>query len=161
MSVYRALGGNELSGEDAGNEYLATRAGSGAWTQSNLAPTGAPSSIFQAFSADLTVGFLDAVEPLSANAPGYGETVPLNRNYDDLYATDTSGHEYTPFFTGKPPYRSVNTFQTAGGEVSIKHEVKGYRGHDERWSHRRADAFAFAAPRPTRSTSRALAKTTR
>ena len=114
-----SAGGNELSGEDGGNEYLATRAGSGTWTQSNLAPTGAPSSIFQAFSADLTVGFLDAVEPLSANAPGYGETVPLNRNYDDLYATDTSGHEYTPFFTGKPPYRSVNTFQTGGDVYKI------------------------------------------
>ena len=109
-----SVGGNELSGEAGGNQYLAARSSNGGWTQTNIAPTDASSSVFQAFSSDLSVGFVDGVEPLSSTAPGYGEPPAWDGHYDVLYKTNTSASEYVPQFTTKPPYRSVETFKTAG-----------------------------------------------
>jgi hypothetical protein len=109
-----SVGGNELGGEKGGNEYMATRSPSGGWSQSNLAPAGHPSAVFQAFSADLSTGFLDAMEPLSPDAPGFGEVLQHNQNYDVLYETGTAEDDYVPYLTAKPPYRSIATFHTAG-----------------------------------------------
>src|ERR1700722_4848029 len=67
-----SVGGNELAGEFAGNEYLAARAPGGGWVQSNISPSEAPTGVYRAFSSNLTVGFLDALEPLSVQAPGFG-----------------------------------------------------------------------------------------
>lgn len=125
-----SVGGNELSGTNGGNQYLATRSPDGGWTQANISPTYVASSVFQAFSSDLSVGFLDAVEPLSSTAPGFGEAIPRFGSYDVLYATNTSTSEYAPQFTIKPPYRSTEGFQTAGSVVRpfITNHSSGGRG---------------------------------
>ena len=112
------VGGNELSGWEGGNQYLATRIPSGGWKQSNIAPTDRPSGVFQAFSSDLSVGFLDAVEPLSPLSPGFGEEIPYEGSYDILYSTNTAGDEYVPLVTTNPPYRSKERFGSAYGTVS-------------------------------------------
>ena len=112
------VGGNELEGEFAGNEYLAERAPGGGWVQSDVSPLEAPTGVYQAFSSDLTVGFLDSEEPLSAQSPGFGETLTpeellRNGNYDVLYSTDLGSGTYSPFFTTDPPFRSKSSFETA------------------------------------------------
>ena len=127
-----SVGGNELSGESGGNQYLATRSANGGWAQANIAPVDASSSIFQAFSSDLSVGFLDAVEPLSSSAPGFGEPQQWDGNYDVLYRTDTSTSEYVPQFTTKPPYRSVETFKTAGSILLPPINPQSNGGRSER-----------------------------
>ena len=108
------VGGNELLGEQGGNQYLDTRLSAGGWTQSNIAPADHPKGAFQAFSKDLSVGFLDSLEPLSPLAPGFGEVLPNEGNYDIPYTTNTSGDEYVPLITTTPPYRSTESFKTAG-----------------------------------------------
>ncbi|HEX5307872.1 MAG TPA: hypothetical protein VFW38_02200 [Solirubrobacteraceae bacterium] len=111
-------GGNELSGEKGGNEYLASRQSDG-WVQSDIAPVDHPGAVFQAFSSDLSEGFLDSVEPLSSTAPGFGEEIPRQGSYDILYRTNTAGSEYAPMITGMPPYRSKESFQTAGNAERV------------------------------------------
>lgn len=108
------VGGSEVSGFAGGNEYLGTRSSDGGWTQTNISPASAPSAVFEAFSRDLSTGFLDATEPLSSTTPGFGETPAFAGNYDILYSTSTAGSTYLPLFTAKPPYRSMESFQTAG-----------------------------------------------
>jgi hypothetical protein len=107
-------GGSEVSGLDGGNEYLATRASDGGWTVSNISPAGSPSAVFEAFSSDLSTGFLDSIEPLASTAPGFGETFTYGGNFDVLYSTDTAGEEYAPLFTVRPPNRTRQSFQTEG-----------------------------------------------
>src|ERR1700722_17243885 len=111
------VGGNELAGNNGGNEYLGVRGANGGWTQSNLSPVGAPSSVFQAFSSDLSVGFLDAIEPLSSTAPGFGENPEFGGNYDVLYSTLIGSNELDPAFEIKPPFRSMERFGTAGNVI--------------------------------------------
>jgi hypothetical protein len=103
------VGGSESSGWKGGNEYLGTRSAGGTWTQTNITPS-ASSFIFQAFSSDLSVAFLDGTEPLTALSPGFGEGVVPS--YDVLYATGTGSGEYTPVFTVKPPYRTQTGFSS-------------------------------------------------
>src|ERR1700735_3326134 len=96
------VGGNEEQGVGGGNEYLARRSSNG-WTGSVLSPEGAPSTIFQAFSPDLSKAFVNSVEPLSSTAPGFGEPSNSSGSYDVLYASDTAGHDYAPLFSTRPP----------------------------------------------------------
>ena len=110
--------GNELSGWEGGNEYLATRLSTGGWAQSNIAPEDSPGAIYQAFSSDLSVGYLDSVEPLSSMAPGSGEEMPFYGSYDILYSVSTPSDGYVPLITAKPPFRSKEGFQTVHGTVS-------------------------------------------
>ena len=127
------VGGNELAGEFGGNEYLATRSPGGGWVQSDISPFEAPTGVYQAFSKGLTVGFLDALEPLSAQAPGFGEKLTSEElhyqaNYDVLYSTDLGGGEYAPFFTVTPPFRSRSSFATANLFKFYHAGVKGNVG---------------------------------
>ena len=108
-----SLGGNQGIGENSGNQYLATRLPGGGWSQSNIAPVGAPESEFQAFSNDLSLAVLDSPDPLSSLAAGFGEPAPPGRNYDVLYTTATSGGEYVPLIETKPPFRGQTEFDTA------------------------------------------------
>lgn len=108
------IGGTEVAGKFGGNEYLGVRQPGGGWRQVNISPAGHPSAVFEAFSSDLTTAFLDALEPLSPLAPGFGEAAGSGGNYDVLYAVSTSGGEYKPFFTVTPPYRPMTQFRTAG-----------------------------------------------
>ncbi len=92
-------GGNGASGENEGNDYLATRSPEGGWTQVNLQPPGYRKALYQAFSDDLSVGWLAALSesgfeeellPLSPEAPG---------KYNVLYARSNSEGAYRPLFT--------------------------------------------------------------
>jgi hypothetical protein len=136
------VGGNELAGEFGGNEYLATRAAGGGWVQSDISPLEAPTGVYQAFSSDLTVGFLDAIEPLSAQAPGFNEKLTAEElsehgNYDVLYSSALGSGVYSPFFTATPPFRSRSSFATANLLSSYRAEVKGSNA-------RRSRALLFA-----------------
>lgn len=113
------VGGNENEGLLGGNEYLATRSPDGGWSTKVLSPEGAPSAIFQAFSPNLATAVVDSTQPLSPQAPGFGEEAlfgeeTFGEHYDVLYSVNTtSGGEYAPLFSTKPPYRSMETFHTA------------------------------------------------
>ena len=110
-----SVGGNEDQGFRGGNEYLARRSGSDGWTQVVLSPEGAPSVVFQAFSPSLATAFVNSLDPLSPVAPGYGEPQEYNRgSYDVLYSMNTESSESVPFFSARPPYRSMQAFGTAG-----------------------------------------------
>lgn len=110
-----ATGGNEAAGYESGNQYVARRSENGTWTQADISPSGLPSAVFQGFSSDLSVGFLDSLEPLSPDIPGFGQEVPQGGTYDALYSmSTTSGGTYKPFFSGIPPYRSKLEFQAFG-----------------------------------------------
>src|SRR6202046_4286363 len=129
------VGGNENQGNGVGNEYLARRSASG-WTDSVLSPEGAPSSLFQAFSPDLSKGFVNSVEPLSPTVPGFGEPIKsYDSGYDVLYAADTAHGEFAPFFSTEPPYRSMDAFGTAGpfnssdGGIANKGARTGHKGY--------------------------------
>lgn len=101
------VGGIEDQGDGGGNEYLAVRSAAGGWTQVYIQPPGKSDPFFQAFSSELTVGFLDSLTPLSPEAPAGG--------YDVLYSASlTGGGGYVPFFAATPPYRSATEFEAAG-----------------------------------------------
>jgi hypothetical protein len=109
-----STGGNESAGYGGGNQYLATRSASGTWTQSNISPPGFRSAVFQGFSSNLAVGFLDSLEPMASNVPGFGEEVKYGGTYDVLYSTNTGTvGEYSPAFTVTPPNRSKIDFRSA------------------------------------------------
>ena len=108
------VGGNEDQGWEGGNEYLARRSAAGDWKQVVLSPEGSPSIIFQAFSPNLATAFANSTEPLSSAAPGFGEQPEYFGNYDILYAANTASGEDVPFFSTRPPHRSMTTFGTAG-----------------------------------------------
>jgi DNA-binding beta-propeller fold protein YncE len=112
-----SVGGNEDAGEGSGNEYVARRSGGGPWVQRNISPVGFPSGVFEGFSDDLSVGFLDSLEPMAAGAPGFGEPNSQGGNYDVLYSTSTAvDGGYVPLVTALPPYRSRLEFATFGVE---------------------------------------------
>jgi DNA-binding beta-propeller fold protein YncE len=103
-------GGSGNEGEGGGNEFLATRAATGGWTQTDIQPPGYLSPTYQAFSSDLSIGILDSCEsnlpPLSADAPGGG--------YDVLYTRASSDGSYHALLTTTPPNRPANEFAAAG-----------------------------------------------
>lgn len=109
------VGGNENEGFNGGNEYLATRLPDGSWSNKVLSPEGAPSAIFQAFSSNLSTGFVNSQQLLSPIAPGFGEEEEYSGfgYYDTLYTVSTADDDYRPFFSTKPPYRAMWFFGTA------------------------------------------------
>lgn len=121
-------GGNENSGYLGGNEYLATHLSGGGWAVRNLSPDNLPSADFEAFSSDLSVGFLDSIEPLSADAPRASEAFSYGGDYDVLYSTSTAGGGYTPLFTAVPPYRSRMDFRTFVFGTAEKMRFPGFNG---------------------------------
>ncbi len=105
-----SVDGGESAGVDSGNQYLARRTADGVWENRVLTPTGIRSAVFQGFSSDLSIGFLDSLQALAPQAPGVGGD---GNGYDVLYTTETAeGSNYTPLLTATPPYRSGYEFQT-------------------------------------------------
>ncbi len=118
-------GGSGSSGESEGNDYLATRSPGGGWTQVNLQPTGYRKAEYQAFSDDLSTGWLIArgesgfeeeLPPLSPEAPG---------KYKVLYARSNSDGAYRPLFTKTATFHrderefgAYNAGEIIGGEHS-------------------------------------------
>jgi hypothetical protein len=114
------VGGMGDTGASEGNEYVATRAAAGGWSQVNVEPlginnegvndlTGQKSTYYQAFSSDLSVGILQSGEEkepvLSAEAPA---------NYHVLYTHMVSQAGSVPLFTVTPPDRSEKEFESSG-----------------------------------------------
>ncbi len=128
-------GGNESAGYDAGNEYVAARSGEGEWTQTNIAGPSAPSAVYEGFSSDLSVGFLDSTEPLTANAPGAGETdtefYSYAGTYDIPYTTNMAG-SFTPLIATKPPYRRSEEFRTYNISRPAFDDKSGHRSYNGR-----------------------------
>jgi DNA-binding beta-propeller fold protein YncE len=121
-----SVGGNEDAGEESGNEYVARRSGDGSWKQTNISPAGFPSGVFEGFSDDLSVGFLDSLEPMAPGVPGFGEPTPQGGNYDILYSASTAADgRHVPLITTLPPYRSRLEFGTFGvGHESLPKGVR-------------------------------------
>jgi hypothetical protein len=99
--------GTGEDGQDLGNQYLATRAPAGGWTAVNIEPPSGNISekpVYQAFSSDLSVGFLswDGRTALTAGTPGDG--------YHILYSRTSSDGSYHPFLTTTPPNRAPSEF---------------------------------------------------
>ncbi len=117
-------GGSGSSGEYEGNDYLATRSPGGGWTQVNLQPPGYRKAQYQAFSDDLSVGWLAALSesgfeeelpPLSREAPG---------QFNVLYARSNSDGVYQSLFTKTATiHRSKNEFGAyyAGEAAGAEH----------------------------------------
>ena len=119
------IGGLGHGGNGSGNQYLAIRALTGGWTQTNIQPAARNGTVYQGFAGDLSSGFLASggegeprLPPLSAQAPGEG--------YRVLYActlsagactpsgsTDAQENPFTPLF-GKPLNRGAGEFGTQG-----------------------------------------------
>ena len=97
-------GGNGRSGQGSlANEFYARRGVDG-WESEDVQPPGFDTPTYQAFSSDLSVGFLDSDDPspLSSRAPG--------EEYDVLYSHSSAGGGYEPLFTVRPPDRTAATF---------------------------------------------------
>jgi hypothetical protein len=134
-----STGGNENAGYGGGNQYLAKRLADGTWTQANISPRGFRSAIFQGFSSDLSVGFLDSLEAMASDAPGLGEEAKLGGSYDVLYTTNTATvGEYAPAFTVTPPNRSRLEFRSVNVPV-------GFGGTSGRDYDNRTLAYAAAS----------------
>ncbi len=104
--------GNGLSGQGGGNQFLATRASDGGWTQAAITPPEKPRpevrqvfQFYQSFSSDLSVGIVESYDPLANGAPP--------TYYRDLYARSSTDNVYRPLFTGIPPHTGENAFATA------------------------------------------------
>ncbi len=130
-----STGGNGLGGNDGGNQYLATRAVDGGWSQATISPADDWGALYQAFSSELSVGFIsssakppfDITETLTASV---GE-----EDYKPLYEHTFGVSDYRPLFTVRPPYRSGSEFE-AYDVKSGKFEKKlAYAGSSADSSH--------------------------
>jgi hypothetical protein len=104
-------GGIGREGGGAGNEYLAVRNPAGGWSASNITPS--PDAfqdipVYQAFSKNLTVGFLSdkSKNGLAAGAPTGG--------YSVLYENEFASKTYRPLITAAPPNRGAGSFGSWG-----------------------------------------------
>ncbi|HEX4188948.1 MAG TPA: fibronectin type III domain-containing protein [Solirubrobacteraceae bacterium] len=112
-----SVGGNGSTGDQSGNEYVAKRSPSGSWSVANIQPPGLETPVYQAFSNDLSVAFLDSSEALAPSAPGGGYTVP--------YSSETANSVYAPLFTVTPPNRAPSNF----GAFGVVSDLKGHVPH--------------------------------
>jgi hypothetical protein len=97
-------GGNGLGGPGLGNDYLARRLPGGGWKQVNVQPPGYFQAEYEAFSNDLSVGFVGA-QSGSPGESGYEEGLPAlspeapAEGYKVLYARDSSDGSYRALLT--------------------------------------------------------------
>jgi hypothetical protein len=100
-------GGTGAGGLGGGNQYLSRRSSSGGWTAENIEPASGElntSPAYQAFTKDLTAGFLtyNGLDPLVPGAPG--------ERYPVLYKHTLSTGAFEPIFNVKPPNRGPEEF---------------------------------------------------
>jgi hypothetical protein len=124
-------GGTGQEGADQGNQYLSRRASNGGWATEDIEqPSGNINvgTIYQAFSKDLTAGFLtyNGPEPLVSGAPG--------ENYSVLYKRTFSTGTLEPIFNVKPPNRGPEQFRAVGVTQSSGSEP-AYAGSSADLSH--------------------------
>ncbi len=129
-------GGSGASGEGAGNDYLARRSPGGGWTQVNLQPPGYRKALYQAFSDDLSVGWLVAnsengfeeeLPPLSPEAPGKQKVLYARSNSEGAYRSlfnrattiHRSNEEFGAHNTGETLY-AEHPAMYAGSSADLK-----------------------------------------
>jgi hypothetical protein len=121
--------GNEAAGTSSGNQYMASRSASG-WSANDISPHGFPSAVYQDFSSDLSIGFLDTLEGMTLESPGYGEVVNYGGNYAVLYAANGIRNgapregTLTTLLKTTPPYRPKHEF----GSFNVTHPPFGSPG---------------------------------
>ncbi len=112
------VGGSGDAGAGLGNEYLATRNPGGGWSQTNVQPAGLKSAFYEAFSPDLSAGFLNAGYAEEARNPLTSPLVPgeetLGGGYADIYVY--SAGRYRPLVT-EAPSEPAGEFITYGVPV--------------------------------------------
>jgi hypothetical protein len=123
-----ASGGNS---EVASNEYLATRAPAGGWSAANITPEAnfiGEESYYQAFSSDLSVGFISwqGREPLTAGAPS-GFPVLYARgsggSYAALFNTTPSNHAPSELKTFEVHRKENDEIVYAGASADLGHAL--------------------------------------
>jgi hypothetical protein len=88
-------GGSGNIGSGEGNQWLAKRTASG-WVTNVITPGGSePESAYQAFSENLSVGFLQ-----TSLHPALATDAPAGEDCEVLYARDDETGTYRPLFTG-------------------------------------------------------------
>jgi hypothetical protein len=101
------VGGNGLSGNGLGDEYLAVRSSGGGWSQTNISPSGEFGG-YAAFSSNLTEGIFSVPVELpfvaTPNPPVTGEQ--RANIYNFLYARNFNENDFQPVFTVSPPHRT-------------------------------------------------------
>lgn len=95
--------GNGAVGQSEGNQYLARRPTGHSWTSVDIQPPLLAGPIYQAFSSNLSIGFLGSGQVLSSGAPAGG--------YDVLYSTVLDSGAYRPLFSMKPLHRTASEFE--------------------------------------------------
>jgi hypothetical protein len=114
------VGGMGDTGAAEGDEYVATRAATGGWSQADVEPlgmdsegvndlTGVKSTYYQAFSSDLSVGILQSGRKSGGKEdPVLGAGAPAG--YLVLYTHEMGEAGAAPLFSVTPPDRSPEEF---------------------------------------------------
>jgi Fibronectin type III domain len=123
-----STGGNGLSGNGLGNQYVARRSAQGGWSQLNVTPPGNLTGQYQGFSSDLSTGFVAAVTHppfVVTEQPTFSE-VPAEENeqYQILYSRNFGGTLFYPLTTAGP-HRSKQGFGSWVGGAG-QHPVVGF-----------------------------------
>jgi hypothetical protein len=112
--------GNE--GANGGNQYVARRGEGGTWSVTNVEPSTSSlqeSPVYEGFSADLSMGFVNANSetPLVEGAPG--------ERFHVLYARAFSTGSYSPLVRSTPTHRTSEEFSVAyaGSSTDLSHEL--------------------------------------
>ena len=105
-----ASGGGGNEGNEHGNQYIATRAPNGGWTQASLSPSGAHNE-YLAFSGELSTGVLRSSEELTSDAP---------QGYEALYARTAGGGPFEALFTAAPERRTPQEFGYVDGHDQLE-----------------------------------------
>jgi hypothetical protein len=93
------VGGNGANGEGRGNQDLASRRPEGGWEQTIVQPPGGNGTTrYQAFSSNLSAGFLLAGYSTLPEAPTLSPEAPAG-GYEVLYSRSTGEGSFQPLFT--------------------------------------------------------------
>jgi hypothetical protein len=114
-----ASGGNGEIGGSFGNQYFAVRNPAGGWTSTDIQPSSerfSEESIYEAFSADLSVGIVSWKGRTTPGGGGPGS------NYHSLYAYHNEDGSFDPIFDSTPPNRESEEFGAPGLHIGGESE---------------------------------------